>query len=119
MRLLLDEHFSNRVAGQLRKRGCDVVGAIEREELLGLSDEELFGWACRHERALVTENVQHFLPIHGQLLSRGEQHYGLVLTSRRKFPRTSAGIGALVTALARLLADRPGSASLRSDVLWL
>ncbi len=119
MRLLLDEHFSHRIAEQLRQSGCDVIAGCELPELQGIGDEELFGWACRHERALVTENVQHFLRIHGQLLNRGEQHYGLVLTSPRKFPRTSAGIGALVTALAKLLADRPGSASLRSDVLWL
>ncbi len=119
MRLLLDEHFSPRVAEQLRKRGCDVVGAIERAELLGLSDEELLRWASKDARAVVTENVRDFLPIHGWFLNHGEQHCGLILTSPRKYPRTEDGFGNVVTALAKLLADRPGSSSLRSDVLWL
>jgi predicted nuclease of predicted toxin-antitoxin system len=119
VKLLLDEHFSFRIAEQLRKKGCDVIAAVERLELREMSDDELLRWASRNERAVLTENVQDFLPIHAGFLNHGEQHYGLILTSARKFPRSTAGFGALVTALAKVLSQHPGSAWLRSDIFWL
>lgn len=119
MKLLLDEHFSFRIAEQLRRKGCDVVAVVERSDLREMSDDALLRWASQDERALVTENVQDFLPIHAEFLNHGEQHGGLVLTSARKFPRSNAGFGALVTALAQVLSRHPGSSWLRSDVFWL
>jgi predicted nuclease of predicted toxin-antitoxin system len=119
VRLLLDEHFSFRIAEQLRKRGCDVVAVAERTDLRQMSDEDLMRWAHANERAVVTENVQDFLPIHAELLNHGEPHSGIVLTSPHKFPRSTAGIGTLVTALAKLLDERADRGPLRSDVLWL
>ena len=119
MRLLLDEHFSFRIAEALRKRGHDVVAGVERAELREMPDEELLRCAHANGRVLVTENVRDFLPIHARFLNHGELHSGLVLTSVRKFPRTAAGFGLLIGALAALLERRPGDGSLRSDVLWL
>lgn len=119
MRLLLDEHFSFRIAEQLRGRGFDVLAVAERTELRQMSDADLLRWAHAHERAVVTENVQDFLPIHGEFLVHGEPHSGIVLTSARKFPRSNAGIGTLVVALAALLEQRAGTGSLQSDVRWL
>jgi len=119
VRLLLDEHFSPRIAEQLRGRGFDVVAVVEQDELRRLADEDLLRWSRANERAIVTENVKDFLPIHGQFLSQGEPHCGIILTSPSKFPRGSAGVGRLVKALARLLESRAGKADLRSDVLWL
>jgi hypothetical protein len=84
-----------------------------------MGDDDLLRWACRERRVLVTENVRDFLPIHGQFLNHGEAHAGLVPTSPRRFRRTSAGIGLLVTALVCLLEERPGDMSLESDVLRL
>ena len=119
MKLLLDEHFSFRIAEQLRKKGWDVIAAVERPELREMSDDALLRWACRAERALVTENVQDFLPIHAEFLNHGEQHGGLILTSARKFPRSVDGFGVLITALARVLREHPSPSWLRSDVFWL
>lgn len=119
MRLLLDEHFSFRIAEQLRGRGFDVVAVVERDELRQLSDADLLRWSHANERTIVTENVRDFLPIHGDFLNHGEAHSGIVLTSPSRHPRTSAGIGALVGALTRLLESRAGRGNLRSDVMWL
>lgn len=119
MRLILDEHFSFRIAEQLRRAGCDVLAMVERPELRRMSDDDLLRWAHANERALVTENVQDFLPIHGEFLSHGEAHSGIVLTSPQRFSRSAAGIGALVRALSKLLQQRPETGSLRSDVHWL
>jgi predicted nuclease of predicted toxin-antitoxin system len=119
VRLLLDEHFSFRIAEQLRRRGFDVLAVAERADLRQMSDQDLLRCAHRDERAVVTENVQDFLPIHGEFLNHGEPHSGIVLTSPHKFSRSTAGIGTLVTALARLLEQRGNERALQSDVLWL
>ena len=119
MTLLLDEHFSFRIAEQLRKKGCDVIAVVERPELREMSDEALLRWAGRNDRALVTENVQDFLPIHAEFLNHGEQHCGLILTSARRFPRSTDGFGVLITALARLLSENQASSRLLSDIFWL
>ncbi len=119
MRLVLDEHFSFRIAEQLRKKGCDVVAVAERAELREMSDKDLLRWAHANERAVVTENVQDFLPIHGEFLNHGEPHSGIVLTSPHRFPRSTSRIGALVKALAKLLQERGNEGAIRSDVRWL
>jgi predicted nuclease of predicted toxin-antitoxin system len=119
VRLILDEHFSFRIAEQLRGKGFDVLAVAERNELRQMSDEDLLRWARTDERTLVTENVQDFMPIHGECLNHGESHAGIILTSSGKFPRSTAGIGLLVAALARLLEGRAERGFLESDVLWL
>jgi predicted nuclease of predicted toxin-antitoxin system len=119
LRLLLDEHFSFRIAEALRTRGHDAVAMCERPDLREMPDEDLLRCAHANGRALVTENVQDFLPIHGRFLAHGEQHSGLVLTSDGKFPRTRAGTGRLIAALAGLVASRRGPDALGSDVVWL
>jgi hypothetical protein len=119
VKLLLDEHFSFRIAEQLRKKGCDVIAAVERPDLREMSDDALLRWAGQNERALVAENAQDFLPIHAEFLNHGEQHHGLILTSARKFPRSNAGFGVLIIALSKVLSQHPGSSWLRSDVFWL
>jgi hypothetical protein len=117
VKLVLDEHYSPRIAEQLRQRNFDVLAVAERPDLREVSDEVLLRWAHGERRAIVTENVQDFLPLHGQFLNQGEAHSGLVLTSPHKFSRSIAGIGRLVTALAALLEECPGA--LGSDVVWL
>lgn len=120
MKLLLDEHYSPRIAGQLRKRGFDVIAQHEIQDLAGaVGDDDLLRWASRDRRALLTENVQDFAPLHEQFLMQGERHGGIVFTSARKFPRSRAGIGPLVAALAGFLKARPGDGALESSVWWL
>ena len=60
MKLLLDEHFSSRIAADLRGRGHDVVAVTEEQELRGLPDAELFEHARSHEYILVTQDYADF-----------------------------------------------------------
>ncbi len=119
MRLLLDEMYPSSIATALRKRGHDVVAVVERRELRGLRDSDVFAVAQDERRTVVTENVADFVPLANELDARGVAHHGVVLVPPAKYRlgdrRT---IGALVGALDALLHADPSDAptSLRS---WL
>ena len=119
MKLLLDEHYSRAIAEQLRKRGHDVVAAVDAAELKNQEDSDLLRWAVSQRRGVVSENAIDFLELHKQYLVAGKAHYGILLTSARSFPRTRAGIGKLVRALDKFLSDAGGEDALRLDVRWL
>lgn len=119
MRLLLDEHYSPRIAGELRRRGHDVVAAHERPELHGLGDADLFALMAVERRAILTEDAADFLPLLGAATVRGTDHYGLVVTSPRQFPRTSRAIGRLVIALDAFLTANLADDALRGQSWWL
>ena len=72
-----------------------------------------------HRRAVLTENARDFVDLHKLSLTRREAHYGIVLTSARRFPRSRAGIGQLVRALDNLFKQSPAEDALRADLRWL
>jgi len=119
VKLLLDEHFSPRIAVQLRLRGHDVVAARERPELHGLGDHALFALMAAERRAIVTEDAADFLPLVRAAVVRGTDHFGLLLTSPRQFPRTIRSIGRLVSALDAFLTARPTDDALQGQSWWL
>ena len=119
MKLLLDEHFSPKIASELRRRRHDVVAARAEPALHGLSDAELLAFATSERRALVTENVVDFARLHSAALIAGRRHFGLIFTSPRQFPRTTRAIGRLVRALDALLDDRRTDDALESQTWWL
>lgn len=108
MRLLLDEMHAVTVAVALRSDGLDVVAVTERPELRGLPDDEVLAAATDQGRAVVTENVQDFVPLATTWAADRRPHAGLVLTHPRRFARaTGAYPGVLVTALRSFTADPP------------
>lgn len=119
MRLLLDEHFSVEIARELRKRGHAVIATTEDRQARHLPDEDLLTYSTAQGRALVTEDVGDFMPIHGRWLSSGQVHCGVVFVSRRRFSRDRSGIGRLVHALGHLLTSCPADDVLSSQTLWL
>ncbi len=119
MRLLLDEHYSPRISRALRRRGHDVVAVRERTELRGLSDDALFALMAAEHRAILTEDAADFLPILRAATVRGTDHFGVLFTSARQFPRTSRAIGRLVAALDAFLTARPAEEALRGQSWWL
>ncbi|HET9016643.1 MAG TPA: DUF5615 family PIN-like protein, partial [Thermomicrobiaceae bacterium] len=95
------------IAVALRRRGHDVVAVAERAELRGQPDAMTFAVAQAEGRAVLTESVIDFLPLAAERLARGDAHAGLVLTSRRRFPRSDPRtLGRLVNALDALLSSR-------------
>lgn len=119
MRLLLDEHFDRRLAEQLRARGHDVIGVMERPEPRGLSDDALVDWATAQRRAIGTYNVQHLMPLFAQRISAERSIGGLLLISERSYPAGERGHGRLLRALLRFLEANPSDAALAGRAVWL
>jgi hypothetical protein len=119
VRLLLDEHYSPKIAEQLRKRGHDVVSCAERDDLRGLGDRDLWSRAVDERRALVSENVADFMPLVRAAAAAGERHFGVVFTSPRSLPRGPGTVGLYVERLDGLLHERPAEDTLADQVSWL
>ncbi len=118
MKLLLDEMLSPDIAEQLRERGHDVQ-AIAASELAELADPEVLELACRQQRAVVTNNVRDFRPLHTAAVQPGGAgHYGLVFMSGN-FRRTKADVGRIVAALEAKLTASPGLKDLANAETWL
>lgn len=106
MRLLLDEHFTFTIAEELRRRGVDAIATQkERPDLEGRADDVILRTATLERRVIVTNNVRDFAPLVEDFGLRGETHFGVVFTDDSTFPRTQAGIGLLVRALAAFVED--------------
>ena len=104
MKLLLDEMISWRIAGELRKRGHDVVAVKrDRPELEQQPDGTILGAAAGEQRAVVTNNVRDFRVAHERVLGRGDTHYGIVYTFDGSLPRNRAAISLWVRTLERFL----------------
>jgi predicted nuclease of predicted toxin-antitoxin system len=119
LNLLIDEMFPARIAEALRERGLDAVSVRERQDLAGHPDSEVFARAQEEGRAVVTENVRDFRPLAHAWEAEGKIHYGLVLTSNRRFPRARpATLGRIVTALSKL-ANESVSDDPSNEEIWL
>jgi len=105
---LLDEHYNSTIAEELRRRGIDAV-AVQRErpDLEGKDDEVVLRTATAERRVVVTNNVRDFALLVEDFGLRGETHFGVVLTDDTTFPRTHAGIGLIVSALAAFVEGSP------------
>ena len=119
MRLLLDEHHPPIIASQLRDRGHDVIAVAEEENLRKLEDRAIWAHALSERRAVVTENVKHFMPLVIESAAGGERHFGVLFTSPRSMPRGRETIGVFVEGLDSFLSDRPAEDALTDQVAWL
>jgi predicted nuclease of predicted toxin-antitoxin system len=116
VKLLLDEMISAVVAEQLRARDHHVDAVIERRELRGLTDRDLFEYAQAAERSLVTYNRDDFLELDRRYRSENRRHCGIVILNLRRFPQGPVSIGPLVTSLGRLIVAGP---PYESFIHWL
>jgi hypothetical protein len=119
LRLLLDEHYSPKIAEMLRDRGHDVVSVKERDDLRGLGDRELWSRASDEGRVLVTENVSDFMPLVHEAATAGEHHAGIAFTSPRSMPRGTETTGLFVERLEAFLVDRPRDDAPADQVHWV
>ena len=121
MKLLLDEMHAPRVAARLRDRGHDAIAVKERAELIGMPDEELLRAATVDERAVVTENVKDFAPLHRYITAAGQRHSGLIFTHPRRFPRSAPDhVQVLAAALSTFVVEHgPMLDDVESFVWWL
>lgn len=119
MRLLLDEQHDPEVARQLMARGHDVSAVAARELGRGLSDPEVLDLATAEKRALLTEDVRDFVVEHRRRLAAGVTHFGIVVTSARRYPREPRSSGPLIAALDDLLRAHPAEDALQDRLIWL
>lgn len=120
MRLLLDEMISPRIALELRERGHDAQAVKrDRPDLGGRSDRELIERMASEGRAIVTNDVADFQPLHDRLLAAGEEHAGMIFTSDATMPRNRAAIPLWVERLGKLLDAHGDGEPLRNRVLHL
>lgn len=107
MRLALDHHYSVQIAVELRRRGHDVVAAVERG--WETEDDERLLLLCETEdRVLLTNNVGDFVVIARSWAVQGRRHAGLIFTSDANMPRGRTTIGRYIGALDSLLVANPG-----------
>jgi len=119
VKLLLDEMLSPEIARLLRARGHDVV-AIKGDPLHeSLSDLEVMNLARAQGRAVVTNNLVDFRPLHHDAIAPGSPgHFGMIFMPST-YRRTRADTGRIVEALDAKLAEFPGDSSLVSGEAWL
>jgi hypothetical protein len=84
----------------LRARGVDAITAREAGKT-DSSDEEHLEFASSQGRVLFSFNVRHFSRIHGELLSQGESHAGIILAPQQQY-----SIGERVRRLLKLIAAK-------------
>jgi predicted nuclease of predicted toxin-antitoxin system len=118
VKLLLDEHYANDIATQLRAGGHDAVTVSERG-LSGTDDEPLLVFAASEDRALLTNNARDFMPLVARWAASGQDHCGLLLTSDGSMPRGRATIGLYVRTLRELMDANPATRALANQVHWL
>ncbi len=117
MRLLLDEHYAEAIAEQLRANGFDAV-TVSGLRLKGTDDAPLLEHAVTERRALLTNNVGDFMPLHAKWMASGRSHFGLLFTDDAGLPRHRSTIGRYVRILAAFMAARPGEHDMLDQIHW-
>jgi hypothetical protein len=118
VKLLLDEMLSPDIAELLCGRGHDVL-AIAASVHAELSDPEVLDLARSQQRAVVTNNVRDFRPLHiTAVQAGGAGHYGMVFMAGN-FHRSKADIGRIADALENKLKRHPGLDDVANAQDWL
>ncbi len=120
MKLLLDEMLSPAIAYELCNRGHDVHAVAGRlPSHVALSDFEVMALARSEHRAIATNNLRDFRPLHHEaIVPGGPGHYGMVFIPGN-YRRTKADTGRIVSALGVKLLEYPGERDLANGETWL
>jgi hypothetical protein len=117
-RLLLDEHYSDAIAADLRAAEYDVVAVVVDLQLRAQPDLEVFRHAAASGRRIVTENIRDFRPLLQQAYAAGDPTARLLLVPPHRFPpKAGRRASAIVKALSEWLAL--AEAADRPDEDWL
>jgi len=117
LKLLLDEHFSRRVAEELRGRGHDVIAVTEDHELRGLPDAKLFAHARSAGYAIVTQDYGDFVALVRAAAIDDVEHFGVIFVPKRLWS-SLRDLDGLTDALERFLGDHSSADALSSSVVW-
>ncbi len=98
LKLYLDEDVQAELAPALRKRGYNVISVREAGRL-SRSDEEQIEFAITQERAMVTYNSEHYVPLHVEYLRERRKHHGIIVSPQISFSDAFRKIRNLLTTL--------------------
>ena len=119
MKLLLDEMLSPAIARELRSHGHDVEPVAGNPDREALSDPEVLALARAEHRAIVTNNLRDFRPLHHEAITPGGAgHFGMIFMPGG-YRRTKADTGRIIAALEAILAQHPGENDLANGEAWL
>ena len=119
MKLLLDEMLSPAIARELRSCGHDVEPVAGNPDREALSDPEVLALARAEHRAIVTNNVRDFRPLHHEAITPGGAgHFGMIFMPG-SYCRTKADTGRIIAALEAILVQYPGEKDLANGEAWL
>ena len=108
--LYLDENFGQTLAKILASRGFGALTAQEAR-MLGRSDREQLAFAAEHGRCLVSQNIAHFVVLHGQFMRSGSNHAGILLVEH------NPNAALIASKCLKRLANET-AASVRSQLLF-
>jgi hypothetical protein len=119
VKLLLDEMLSPAIARELRARGHDVLAVAGHPDWAARSDPEVMALARTEHRAIVTNNVRDYRPLHVEAVTPGGQgHFGMIFMSGN-YRRTKSDIGRIIAALEAKLTEHPDEKDLANGECWL
>jgi hypothetical protein len=119
VKLLLDEMLSPVIARELRSRGHDVEAVAGNPARQALPDPDVLALARAEHRALATDNLRDFRPLHHEAISPGGPgHHGMIFIPGT-YRRTKNDAGKIITALEAILAEHPGEDDLANGETWL
>jgi hypothetical protein len=119
VKLLLDEMLSPAIARELRSRGHDVEPVAGNPDREALPDAEVLALARVEHRAVVTNNLRDFRPLHNEAITPGGAgHFGMIFIPG-SYRRTRADTGRIIAALEAILAQYPGETDLANGEAWL
>jgi hypothetical protein len=119
VKLLLDEMLAPAIARELRARGHDADAVAGHPDREALPDPEILALARSERRALVTNNLRDFRPLHAEAITPGGLgHYGMIFVPG-SYRRRKADTGRIVKALEAVLVAHPGESDLANGEAWL
>lgn len=119
MKLLLDEMLAPAIARELRARGHDAEAIAGHPDREALSDSEVMNLARAEHRAVVTNNLRDFRPLHHDAVAPGGPgHYGMIFMPG-SYRRTKDDTGRIINALESRFRQYPGDHDLANGEDWL
>jgi Domain of unknown function (DUF5615) len=116
--LLLDAMLSPLIAQQLRERGHDAQALCGTPDQ-ALPDADVLSLARSQRRALVTNNLVDFRPLHhAAIVTGGQGQFGMIFMPG-SYRRTKADTGKIIAALEAVLKQHPGETDLADGEAWL
>lgn len=73
----------------------------------------------QERRAVVTDSVKDFQPIHERIVAVGEEHFGMLFSLEPTMPRSKATVSLWVSALNDFLEDHSAEDALRNRTHFL